>query len=169
MDRRRALTAASSIVAAAALLAACGEERIQLSAQRGDDARMRNGARLFVERCSGCHTLAAAGTQGSSASVVDNERTDGPNFNVRRETVDQVLYAIRNGGYSGAIMPQNLVVGRDAQDVSRFVAAYAGTKAKQPPTPEQARSTQPSGGRVPERSDPDGLPESGSNRPPTGD
>jgi hypothetical protein len=37
-----------------------------------------------------------------------------------------VLFAIRNGGFSGAIMPANIVVGDDAQKVAEFLAAYAG-------------------------------------------
>ena len=49
------------------------------------------------------------------------ERTNGPNFNQRKETRDTVLYAIRNGGFSGAIMPANIVVGRDAEAVADFV------------------------------------------------
>ena len=40
-----------------------------------------------------------------------------------------MLYAIRNGGFSGAIMPQNIVVGEDAEAVAEFVAKYAGTDA----------------------------------------
>ena len=42
---------------------------------------------------------------------------------------DDVLFAIRNGGFSGAIMPANVVVGKDAQDVALFVERYAGKKA----------------------------------------
>ena len=42
----------------------------------------------------------------------DRERVDGPNFNSARSRSDQVLYAIRNGGFSGAIMPENIVVGQ---------------------------------------------------------
>ena len=57
----------------------------------------------------------------------------GPNLNARRETKDQVLYAIRNGGFSGAIMPQNIVVGEDAEAVAEFVAEYAGKDATEPP------------------------------------
>ena len=49
---------------------------------------------------------------------------------MRKEQVDQVLYAIRNGGFSGAIMPQNVVVGADAQAVADFLAAYSGRHAK---------------------------------------
>ena len=44
-----------------------------------------------------------------------------------------MLYAIRNGGFSGAIMPQNIVTGAQAQDVAAFVAKYAGEEAKIPP------------------------------------
>ncbi len=51
----------------------------------------------------------------------------GPNLNQRKETVGSVLYAIRNGGYSGAVMPQNILVGKEAEKVARFVARYAGT------------------------------------------
>ena len=88
------------------------------------------GAVLFAERCSGCHTLDVAGTQGSATKVRDRERTDGPNFNTRHETVKQVLYAIGNGGFSGAIMPENIVVGTDAENVAKFLSKYAGTQAK---------------------------------------
>jgi hypothetical protein len=38
-------------------------------------------------------------------------------------------------------MPQNVVVGKDADDVAAFVAKYAGTKAKQPPGPPGATGT----------------------------
>ena len=41
-----------------------------------------------------------------------------------------MLYAIENGGFSGAIMPQNVVVGQQAIDVAKFVATYAGRQAK---------------------------------------
>ena len=87
------------------------------------------GATLFAERCAGCHTLEAAGTEGSNPE----ERVAGPNFDNRRETKDQVLYAIRNGGFSGAIMPQNIVVGKDAEEVAEFVSKYAGKSASRPP------------------------------------
>ena len=90
------------------------------------------GADLFAERCGGCHTLDAAGTEGSNPE----ERIAGPNLNARRETRDQVLYAIRNGGFSGAIMPQNIVVGEDAEAVAEFVAEYSGGEIERPQRPE---------------------------------
>ena len=37
-----------------------------------------------------------------------------------------MLYAIRNGGFSGAIMPANIVVGQDAEAVADFLSEYSG-------------------------------------------
>lgn len=86
----------------------------------------RAGAKLFVERCSGCHNLSLVGAEGGALQIANRERVDGPNFNVRHEDVNSVLYAVRNGGFSGAIMPQDIVVGQQAQQVARFLAHYAG-------------------------------------------
>ena len=92
--------------------------------------QLYHGAVLFSERCAGCHTLYAAGTHGSAPNIRTAQAISGPNFNVRCERpIDRVLYAIENGGFSGAYMPQNIVVGQDAVDVAKFVAKYAGAKA----------------------------------------
>jgi len=113
-------------VAAAALGAgACGEEGIQLAESNPN----YDGAEIFQQRCSGCHTLNAAGTQGSASDPNGREYVDGPDFDTRAEDVDQVLYAIRNGGFSSGPMPQNIVVGEDAQKVAEFVAEYSGDEA----------------------------------------
>lgn len=109
------------VLAASSTLAACGTRNTETEGTSAD-----RGAQLFAERCSGCHQLDVAGTEGGALKIGDRERTDGPNFNVRRETKDQVLYAIRNGGFSGAIMPENIVVGDDAEAVAEFLAKYAG-------------------------------------------
>jgi mono/diheme cytochrome c family protein len=114
-------------VAALALGAsACGTRNVEIP--EDEQANVQNGAHLFLERCSGCHTLNSVGARGSKPTndVGGGERTNGPNFNVRKESKDDVLYAIRNGGFSGAIMPANIVVGRDAEDVAVFLAKYAG-------------------------------------------
>jgi mono/diheme cytochrome c family protein len=87
---------------------------------------------LFSERCSGCHTLDAAGTQGTANR---SERPQGPNLDQREESVEDVLFAIRNGGFSGAIMPQNIVTGAQADQVAEFVAKYAGSEASESPQP----------------------------------
>jgi mono/diheme cytochrome c family protein len=114
-----------SILAASLTLAACGSQGIQLA----DDDPDYAGARIFEQRCGACHTFAAAGTEGSSVSVNSREYKDGPNFNQRTESRDQVLYAIRNGGYSSGPMPQNIVVGKEAEQVAAFLEKYAGKDA----------------------------------------
>jgi mono/diheme cytochrome c family protein len=111
-------------------LAACGfgEEGVSVS----KDDPNHEGAVLFATHCSGCHTLSAAGTQGSGNRGL---RTQGPNLNGRTETYEDALFAIQNGGFSGAIMPQNIVVGEEAEAVARFVAKYAGDEAEESPRP----------------------------------
>ncbi|MFN8162617.1 MAG: c-type cytochrome [Solirubrobacterales bacterium] len=118
------------VLAAALGLAACGygEEGIAVS----KDNPNYEGAVLFSTHCSGCHTLSAAGTQGSGNR---GERTQGPNLNQRTETYEDALFAIQNGGFSGAIMPQNIVVGKEAEAIARFVAKYAGEDAESSPRP----------------------------------
>jgi mono/diheme cytochrome c family protein len=121
--RKRAFVFALLAIAG---LAACGKS-IQVPASQ---PRLHAGALLFNMRCSGCHTLDAAAASGSKSAreVKGGERTNGPNFNQKREQKNDVLFAIRNGGFSGAIMPANVVVGDDAQKVAEFVAAYSGKK-----------------------------------------
>jgi hypothetical protein len=109
MPRRSMLIACAG---AATLLSACGGH-IEVPQQ---DAALHHGAELFNQRSK------------PAGQAKPGERTDGPNFNVRKENVPDVLFAIRNGGFSGAIMPANVVVGRDAQDVAMFLARYAGKK-----------------------------------------
>jgi cytochrome c551 len=124
----RVLLISSASAAVAAFAVACGTENI--SVPKSDPPNVHEGAVLFNQRCSGCHTLSYAATQGSASNVRSREITNGPNFNVRCERpVTRVLYAIENGGFSGAIMPQNVVVGKQAEDVANFVAEFAGRQA----------------------------------------
>jgi mono/diheme cytochrome c family protein len=143
VTRRRKLIAAVSLIATAVVVTACGSQGISLDKGDKSNATVERGAHLFAQRCAGCHTLKQAGAQGSATSKKNRERVDGPNFDARKEQVDQVLYAIENGGFSGAIMPQNIVVGQDAKDVAAFLARYAGRSAKRPVGP--ADTKQPPG------------------------
>jgi mono/diheme cytochrome c family protein len=79
-------------------------------------AAEEHGRDLFIERCGSCHTLDAAGTLGEI----------GPNLGDISVTEADVLRAIMVGGRGSGNMPQNLVTGKDAQDVAAFVAANAG-------------------------------------------
>ena len=111
---RLLLIAAFSL--SAGTLAACGEQGIS------SPPSQRPAADIFVEHCSGCHTLKQAGTEGSATDVRTREYKDGPNFNQRTETVNCVLYAIRNGGFSSGPMPQNIVTGQEADAVAKYVS-----------------------------------------------
>jgi mono/diheme cytochrome c family protein len=74
------------------------------------------GRDLFVENCGSCHTLDAAGTVGQI----------GPDLDDISISEEDVLRAIMIGGRGSGNMPQNLVTGKDAQDVAAFVAVSAG-------------------------------------------
>ena len=133
----RCAPAASRAPSSAASPGACGAERCSSTASPcptsvPEDDPAHAGAVLFAERCSGCHTLKAAGTQGSGNRVLRNQ---GPNFDQRQVSYEDALFAIRNGGFSGAIMPQNIVVGDDADAVARFIEEWSGSDVEEPPMP----------------------------------
>jgi mono/diheme cytochrome c family protein len=126
------IAAVLAALAVAVGCTACGTQGIQVA----KSSPYHHGAALFLEHCSGCHTLAAVGAEGSATSVKDRVRTNGPNFDFRKEHPAEVLYAIRNGGFSGAIMPQNILVGKAAVEVAQFLAKYAGLQAPKVPAIE---------------------------------
>jgi mono/diheme cytochrome c family protein len=131
MARTRRLLLAGPLIGAALALGACGEQGIQLA----EDDPNYEGAELFNQNCAGCHTFEVVGANGSAVDVGSRERRDGPNFNERQESVEDVLYAIRNGGFSSGPMPQNILTGEEAQKVAEFVAEYSGGEADRPAAP----------------------------------
>jgi mono/diheme cytochrome c family protein len=121
------LALGTAAVAVAVVASACGTQHIGVPKAQ---VQLHNGAVLFQQRCSGCHTLSYAAANGSAPNIRTAQATSGPNFNQRCERpIDRVLYAIENGGFSGAYMPQNVVVGQDALNVAKFVATFAGRQA----------------------------------------
>lgn len=127
MSRLAKILAVAAVCTLPCVTAACGTEKIAVAKS---PAPVYTGAQLFSQRCAGCHTLDVAGTHGSAPNIRTAEAINGPNFNVRCERpITRVLYAIENGGFSGAYMPQNIVVGQDAQEVAKFVATYSGRLA----------------------------------------
>jgi mono/diheme cytochrome c family protein len=127
--RARALGALIALPLAALGISACGTQGISLSKSNPD----YSGAVIFRDHCSGCHTLGVVGAEGSATSIQNRVKTNAPNFNYRKETVEEVLYAIRNGGFSGDVMPENVVVGQQAQQVAEFLSKYSGLKAPTEP------------------------------------
>jgi cytochrome c551 len=138
---------AATLVAAAAVtfvVAACGTQHVGVPKNDANYTADMAAAQLFNQRCGGCHTLSYAGTHGSGQNPRTYEAINGPNFNVRCEKpAIRVLYAIVNGGFSGAYMPQNVVVGEQAREIANFVARYSGRQAPTQPgvTPCVDKST----------------------------
>jgi mono/diheme cytochrome c family protein len=130
--RAKIAATATILLACATALGACGSQGIGVA----KSSPYHRGAVLFRDHCSGCHTLSIVGAQGSATSIKNRVRVNGPNFNIREEKPEQVLYAIHNGGFSGAIMPENIVLGDDAKSIAQFLAKYSGgQKQTAPVTP----------------------------------
>ncbi len=137
-----------ALLVCASVLGACGSQGVQIASQ----SPYHRGAVLFRDHCSGCHTLSLVGAQGSATSIANRVPTNGPNFNIRKENAEQVLYAIRNGGFSGAIMPENILVGKEAEEVAAFLARYSGLQKQNVPAtniPQSEPSTESAGSTKP--------------------
>jgi mono/diheme cytochrome c family protein len=125
----KVLVVSGATLAVAVLSAACGTQKFNVPKS---NRAIYRGAVIFSQRCGGCHTLSYAATHGSASNIKTRLVENGPNFNLRCERpAIRVLYAIENGGFSGATMPQNIVVGQEARDVALFVSTYAGRKGIQ--------------------------------------
>ncbi|MFL5978385.1 MAG: c-type cytochrome [Gaiellaceae bacterium] len=115
-------------------LAACGTGGIASGA-----ADQENGKKLFQEKCSGCHALAAAGSSSPIGPNLDDAfaqaRAEGYKESAILNIVhDQIRFpgnyptAQSNPNLLTANMPANLVKGQDAEDVAAYVAANAGVQ-----------------------------------------
>ena len=105
-------------LATALLAAGCGTGGIT----KGGDQDA--GKKLFLAKCGGCHTLADAGTHGTSGPNLDDAFGPSRKQGFEEVTIEQVV----RDQIELAVppMPQNLVTGADADDVAAYVAAVAG-------------------------------------------
>jgi mono/diheme cytochrome c family protein len=97
---------------------------------------------LFQNNCGTCHTLAAAGTDGVVGPNLDDLLVPtGANSAEQFEgTYTRVLSAVQCG--RAGRMPKGILLGDEAEDVSAFVAAYAG-QIESGPTTEPANADLP--------------------------
>ncbi len=127
---RRFLPVGGGALAAAFVLAGCGTGGL---AAKGDrDA----GKKLFANKCASCHTLAAAGSQGTLGPNLDDAFAEARKEGYKESSIRQIVhdqirypgqYPAKGGqNFLQANMPANLVTGKDAEDVATFVAANAG-------------------------------------------
>lgn len=131
MKRKRLALLPMALLAGLAIAGCGGNSGSSVNSQ---SALLNEGGQLFAERCSGCHTLSTVGAEGSATKINDRERPDGPNFNVRKACYGATMYAIQNGGFSGAIMPANIVVGPEAKAVAAFLQEYSGKDVETQPS-----------------------------------
>ena len=105
-------------LATALLAAGCGTGGISKS---GDTDK---GKTLFLAKCSGCHTLADAGSHGNQGPNLDDAFAYSRKQGFKQETIEQVV----RDQIELAVppMPQNLVKGADADAVAAYVAMVAG-------------------------------------------
>jgi cbb3-type cytochrome c oxidase subunit III len=120
----------------ALLAAGCGTGGVAAGAQRPDTGR---GQQLFSQSCAACHTLQAAGANGTIGPNLDNAFAGSRKQGYAQSSIENVvLDQIRLGSgpiatytngkkfTSQTTMPANLVKGQDAIDVAAYVASVAG-------------------------------------------
>jgi cbb3-type cytochrome c oxidase subunit III len=102
---------------AAYVASVAGTKSSLAAAASGGSTTSTNGKTIFTSNCGSCHTLAAAGTNG----------TVGPNLDQLKPAFARVKRQVINGG---AIMPAFKGKLTDAQieAVAKYVAANAGKK-----------------------------------------
>jgi mono/diheme cytochrome c family protein len=107
-------------LAIALALGACGH----------DDPNLETGKAKFVERCGSCHTLARAGTAGTTGPNLDTAFQAALRDGMDRDTVQGVVHRQILHPRVDSQMPAGLVKGEDASDVAAYVG-YAAARTGQ--------------------------------------
>jgi len=123
---RAALCAA--IVATIPALSACG-------GVKDPQPDVVAGKQVFVQKCGACHTLARAGTKGTTGPNLDEafQQSIKEGFGetaVRGVVYKQILYPNRLPNSQGIKMPAKLVSGQKAHDVAAYVASVSSQPGK---------------------------------------
>jgi mono/diheme cytochrome c family protein len=118
------------ILAAICLLAipifALGKEGDEDSGTVQVDSRDREAQQIFYTNCGTCHTLAAGGTDGVVGPNLDellvpSAVNSAQTFEGNATRVMKAVHCGLNGR-----MPRGILDTAEAQEVAKFVAAYAG-------------------------------------------
>jgi mono/diheme cytochrome c family protein len=128
----------AGLAAVAVLAAGCGTGGV---ASAGGPPDTQSGQQLFTASCGSCHTLSAAGTNGTIGPNLDNAfaadvKQGFPQSAIENDVLDQIrLGSGELATYStgklgsfkvGTPSPANIVKGQDAIDVAAYVASVAG-------------------------------------------
>ena len=116
----RTALAALGAVAIALALGACGH----------NDPNLETGKAKFVEKCGSCHTLARAGTQGTTGPNLDTAFQAALRDGFDRDTVEGIVHSQILHPRTDSVMPAGLVQGEDASDVAAYVGYATGRKGQ---------------------------------------
>jgi mono/diheme cytochrome c family protein len=116
----RTALAALGAVALALALGACGR----------NDPNLETGKAKFVEKCGSCHTLARAGTQGTTGPNLDTAFQAALRDGFNRDTVEGIVHKQILHPRVDSQMPAGLVKGDDASDVAAYVGYAAARKGQ---------------------------------------
>jgi mono/diheme cytochrome c family protein len=108
------------LAVAALALAGCGGE--ETTGLEGADRTAGKG--LFSGTCGSCHTLADAGTAGTTGPNLDTALGYACSQGFDEDTIFEVVHGQIDLG--GPMMPADLVTGQAAVDVAAYVASVAG-------------------------------------------
>jgi mono/diheme cytochrome c family protein len=132
----RPLRVAALVLATAGLAAFAG------GCDVNEDNDLDRGRALFQSKCGTCHALAEAGTSAQIAPDLDAAFAKSREDGMDNDTIEGVVQAqianpraVAEGDpeYSATFMPADLVTGKDAEDVSAYVASVAGVPGAAPP------------------------------------
>ena len=132
-ERARHAMSVAVLATIAVVASGCG-----LTAQH---VNVVNGKEQFASKCGTCHTLARAGTKGTTGPNLDaafmRARRDGMKNSTFAGMVEgQITHPSRMHqvdpvtGKTLPLMPANLVTGRDVADVAAYVGMTAGAGGK---------------------------------------
>jgi mono/diheme cytochrome c family protein len=113
----------NTATALAALLIA-----LPLGACGHNDPDLETGKAKFVEKCGSCHTLARAGTQGTTGPNLDDAFQAALRDGIDRDTVEGIVHKQILHPRIDSQMPAGLVQGEDANDVAAYVGYAADRK-----------------------------------------
>ena len=120
----RAAGAGGAVVVLAAVISGCG------ASASGKDTDLVAGKQLFVQKCGACHTLARAGSKGTTGPNLDEAFAQSLKDGLGRSGIEGVIAEQIAHPRAGSAMPAGLVHGRDAQDVAAYVATSVAKPGK---------------------------------------
>ena len=118
---RNTVMAALAAVSAAAIalpLGACGR----------NEPDLETGKAKFVEKCGSCHTLARAGTAGTTGPDLDTSFQTALADGIDRDTIEGIVHKQILHPNTQGVMPAGLLQGSDASDVAAYVGYAAARK-----------------------------------------